>query len=207
MNSSNNFLQQNGKAPAIKVKLLDQISSHEEEQRRKYFEALHGAGNEFRLFAYYKNKSNPDEEEGKNEKKAKVFFFDIGLAQRKLGLNLKDWLLTAVDVKALGAIAEQFVAQEYIAYSNNERPYELYYWHRESKSSNAEVDFLFVKQGKIFPVEVKSGVKGGMKSMKAFLETHPNSTRGLKVSQAMATELQAGNIVDVPFYALSAWIS
>ncbi|MFO7811059.1 MAG: DUF4143 domain-containing protein [Candidatus Delongbacteria bacterium] len=51
-------------------------------------------------------------------------------------------------------------------------PYEtrdLYYWHRESASSNAEVDYVFSKKGKIVPVEVKAGTKGSMQSMNVFM--------------------------------------
>lgn len=81
----------------------------------------------------------------KDEKKFKVYFFDIGLAQRMLGLALDNWHFKALQVKTLGGIAEQFVAQELIAYSSIKTKTDLYYWHRESKSSNAEVDFVIVK--------------------------------------------------------------
>jgi predicted AAA+ superfamily ATPase len=45
---------------------------------------------------------------------------------------------------------------------------ELYYLHREKKGSNAEVDYVFEKDGKIIPIEVKSGMQGKMQSL--FLE-------------------------------------
>ncbi|MEE9451881.1 MAG: ATP-binding protein, partial [Gammaproteobacteria bacterium] len=140
----------------------------------------------------------------KNEKRFKVFFFDVGLAQRIMGLTLKDWVTAPIDVKYLGAVAEQLIAQEYIAYSNPEKPYELYYWHREEAGSNAEVDFLFLKDKLIIPVEVKSGVKGGMKSIKQFLNTHPHSKYGLKISQGIKQQNQ--HMQEISLYGLEAWL-
>lgn len=59
-----------------------------------------------------------------------------------MGLDLKNWITQSLEVRHAGAMAEQFVAQEYIAYTSIKSPPELYYWHREEKSSNAEVDFF-----------------------------------------------------------------
>src|SRR3972149_98809 len=53
-----------------------------------------------------------------DEKKFKVYFFDIGLAQRMLGLVLENWQIKSLQVQTLGGIAEQFVAQELIAYTS-----------------------------------------------------------------------------------------
>ncbi len=141
----------------------------------------------------------------KNERRFKVFFFDIGLAQRLMGLTLKAWVTTPIDVKYLGAMAEQFIAQEYIAYSNPEKPSALYYWHRETPGSNAEIDFLFIKDNQIVPVEVKSGIKGGMKSIKQFLDTHPNTTFGLKISQGL--KQTHGSLQEISLYGLEAWLN
>jgi hypothetical protein len=62
------------------------------------------------------------------------------------------------------------------------RRQELYYWHREARNSNAEVDYLIQKEGKIIPVEVKSGKKGSMQSLYIFLESK-NIPWGVRVSQ------------------------
>lgn len=140
----------------------------------------------------------------KNEKMFKIFFFDIGLAQRILGLRLRDWATMPIDVQHLGAIAEQLVAQEYIAYSSLTNPCEIFYWQREEPGSNAEVDFLFVKNGSIVPVEVKSGIKGGMKSITTFLNSHLHSTYGLKISQSLHHE--AHHLQEICFYEIEAWL-
>ena len=120
---------------------------------------------------------------GKDSKRFKVYFFDIGLAQRLLGLDLKKWMITPINVKYLGAITEQFVAQEYIAYSSIKQSAELYYWHREERNSSAEVDFLFLLNGEIIPAEVKAGIRGTLKSLNLFLQTHTHSAWGVKISE------------------------
>lgn len=141
---------------------------------------------------------------GKNEKRFKVFFFDVGLAQHLLGLDMKDWVVQPLKVINVGAIAEQFVAQELVANSPPQLKAELFYWHRESPASNAEVDFLVVKDRDILPVEVKAGMKGGLKSMQIFLESHPSSPYGVKISEhPFAVH---GNLHEVPLYGIEAWI-
>jgi len=140
----------------------------------------------------------------KDEKKFKAYFFDVGLAQRMLGVTQKDWILNPLTVKNLGAIAEQFVAQEIIAYTAIKSQAELYYWHREAKGSNAEIDFLMSKNSDIVPVEVKSGEKGSMKSLHLFLETHANSSIGLKISEDVFCK--NGWIEEIPLYGIESWV-
>jgi predicted AAA+ superfamily ATPase len=139
-----------------------------------------------------------------NLRRYKVYSFDIGIVQRLLGFDPKKWLTTPMSLKHLGSIAEQFVAQEYIAYTAIKKPAELFYWHREEKKSNAEVDFLFVKEANIIPVEVKSGSKGQLKSLQLFLQTHPKIPAGLKISEAPYHK--DNSLITLPFYMLEAWI-
>jgi len=127
----------------------------------------------------------------------------VGLAQRMLGLNLSEWVVEPLALKTLGGIAEQFVAEEFIAYADKNKPVSLYYWHREARSSNAEIDFLCIKNNKIIPVEVKSGTQGGMKSLHSFLETHPKSPYGLKISEGYFGNQPS--LVEIPLYGIESW--
>ena len=140
----------------------------------------------------------------RKENKFKVFLFDIGLAQKMSNLSLKEWITQRLDVKYLGSMAEQLVAQEYIAYTSITQGAELYYWHKEG-GSNAEIDFLFAKDGLIVPVEVKAGMKGGLKSMHVFLDSHANTKYGLKISQNI--KIDQNKIKGIAFYDLEGWLS
>ena len=68
------------------------------------------------------------------------------------GLPAQDTLY-ATDLLATyeGRLAEQFVGQELMAYGGSQHN-RLYYWMRAAKNSNAEVDYLLVRDGKIFPI-------------------------------------------------------
>ena len=138
---------------------------------------------------------------GSNLKRFKVFFFDTGLAQRLLGLDLTEWMQQPINVTTLGSIAEQFVAQELVAYQNYNQKAELFYWHRENKNSNAEVDFVIKHQQHIVPVEVKSGKGGRYQSLNVFLSSHHEmSPYGVIISEKPANISE--NMHWIPLYQI-----
>ncbi|MDY0169553.1 MAG: AAA family ATPase [Thermoguttaceae bacterium] len=102
-----------------------------------------------------------------SEHRFKPLLLDIGLCRNLYGLALPEGteLLTANE----GRLAEQYVGQELraIGPACAERP--LFYWHREAKNANAEVDYLWAHEGGIVPVEVRAGVSGSLKSIHVFL--------------------------------------
>jgi predicted AAA+ superfamily ATPase len=79
----------------------------------------------------------------------------------------------------------------------------LYYWAREAKNSNAELDYIFEKKGMIIPVEVKSGKKGKYKSLKMYIDKYHPVT-ALKVSQEIYEERD--NFISLPFYGIYAFM-
>ncbi len=135
-----------------------------------------------------------------NERKFKVFFFDIGLAHRILGLDLAEWVAHPLEAKLFRFSTEQLVAQELISYSEPSQKGKLHYWHNESASSNAEVDFITIHNKMITPVEVKSKIKGGLKSLNVFLNNHPKSPYGIKISEGMFHKHK--NLHEIPLYAV-----
>lgn len=139
-----------------------------------------------------------------NERRFKAFFFDIGIAQRLLGLDLAEWITNPLEISYLGPIAEQLVAQELVAYTAPGQTPSLYYWLNESSSGNAEVDFVAIHHQSIIPVEVKSGVKGGMKSLRVFLDKHPHSPFGLKLSLGLFAKQD--HLEEVPLYGIAGWL-
>jgi predicted AAA+ superfamily ATPase len=103
-----------------------------------------------------------------------------------------------------GAIAEQFLAQELMSYTLPNQSPQLYYWHREEKSSQAKIDFLTEYQSEILPIEVKSDKGGRLKSLHLFLKEKEEFVRqALKVS--MQNYSKEGKILTLPFYALMKW--
>ncbi|MGE0090023.1 MAG: ATP-binding protein [Bacteroidales bacterium] len=138
-----------------------------------------------------------------NTKFRKYIVFDSGIYQRILGLNLSDLLLNSdFDSINKGSIAELFVGLELIKVS--EKRIELYYWQRESKNSQAEVDYLVQKSTRILPIEVKSGTKGSMQSLYLFLNEKKIET-GIRVSQENFSEYD--KIKVFPIYAVANILS
>ena len=131
-------------------------------------------------------------------KRFKVSMLDIGLMQHVCGIDPtiavgRDNLLSLYH----GQLAEQFVAQELLAWHSEK----LYYWSRTAKSSNAEVDYLTVREGKIYPIEVKSGPAGRLKSLHVCLEEYPNCEQGWVLQDGPYRELPEQKLVFWPLYA------
>jgi predicted AAA+ superfamily ATPase len=102
-----------------------------------------------------------------------------------------------------GAMAEQFVGQEILAATGSD----LYYWAREAVGSNAETDFLIEKQGKIIPIEVKSGKSGSLKSLHLLLDTFSNVEQSFVFSDARFGQIADAKISFLPLYFTSSAVS
>jgi predicted AAA+ superfamily ATPase len=103
----------------------------------------------------------------RDERHFKVLFLDIGLVNRLCGLDLVGTgdLVTVNE----GALAEQFVGQQLLCNAPSFVDPQLFYWTREARNANAEVDFVINRQQEILPVEVKAGKTGTLRSAFQFL--------------------------------------
>jgi hypothetical protein len=137
-----------------------------------------------------------------SDKVFKGLMVDIGLMRYLTGMPIdveyqKAELLNIYQ----GGMAEQFVGQEMLLSQNGS----LHYWSRQAKSSSAEVDYLAIIDGKIYPIEVKSGPSGRLKSLHIFLKTYQNCPKGIVFSTGPYGELAEERISFVPlYYAFSA---
>jgi len=144
----------------------------------------------------------------------KTIFIDIGFVNHLAQIDLID--LDDLVTSNEGMLAEQFVAQEimtqYAPYLNSE----LFYWSREEKSSNSEIDYLFQHKNKIYPIEVKAGKTGTLKSMQVYLfeKKLKNGIRfnmDLPSMGSFTTKLYVGkkpcelswNLLSLPLYMVS----
>ncbi len=113
----------------------------------------------------------------------KIIFLDVGLSQTSLKLDITPWFiepLTAFINK--GELVEAFVGQEILAYSDPISKNHLFYWRKENRNSQAEVDYLVQLKEMVVPIEVKAGTSLRIKSMHIFLDSHPNSSYGMRFS-------------------------
>ena len=141
-----------------------------------------------------------------NLEKFKVLFLDIGLAQTFLGANIADWFLNPQQSYInKGEITEAFVGQELLAYAPPNQKHSLYYWHREKQGSLAEVDYVVQNKNAVIPIEVKGGMGNTLRSLYSFLESHPNSTYGLRFSTQNYSIFN--NVHSYPLYAVASAVS
>ena len=135
-----------------------------------------------------------------NQKKFKASLMDIGLLQRTCQVPA-ELELQQDNMLAMyrGKLAEQFVAQELLAWHSSE----LYYWARDARGSNAEVDYLAVHESKIYPVEVKSGAGGSLRSLHLMLEKYPNCPYGLVLYDGTYKMRSEQKIMFLPLYSVA----
>ena len=136
-----------------------------------------------------------------NQDHFKLIFLDVGLSQTMLGLGMEDWFLNGTPAFVnKGALVEAFVGQELLTYMDPSSPSPLYYWQRNVKGSEAEIDYLIQLKGQVIPVEVKSGTGQHLKSMHLFLDSHPRSSFGLRFSTHPWSNYE--KIMSYPLYAI-----
>ena len=136
-----------------------------------------------------------------NPKIFKVLLYDTGIFQHILGLNIREYLVVEeMDMVNKGALAEIYAGLELIKASSFAEKPQLFYWHRQERGSNAEVDYVIRQGAEIVPVEIKSGYSGKMQSMRLFLK-EKNLNRGIRCS--LENFRRDGNIELIPLYAVS----
>lgn len=124
----------------------------------------------------------------------KVYLLDVGLLGAMCRLPARvivEGSLLFVEFK--GSFTENYVAQALKAASKAP----LYYW---TSQANAEVDFLLEHNGKVFPLEVKSGTSTKKKSLLVYQEKyHPS-----ELSRTSLMNLKKdGHVCNYPLYFVS----
>ncbi len=134
------------------------------------------------------------------DNKFKLLFVDIGLVKASQSLDVE--LLQKADLMLInrGALAEQFVGQELLAYSEPYLPSKLFYWEREKRGSESEVDYVINVGEKIIPIEVKAGKTGSLKSLQVFLNEKQQKI-GIRCS--MKPLSFHDRVLSVPLYMIS----
>lgn len=121
----------------------------------------------------------------------KMLFLDPGLMMRLLNMSLGNVSeLTSqiligdeVDLVNKGPMAELVAGLEMQRYRSPNLRHELFYWARQARNAQAEIDYLTADGRNVLPVEIKAGQKGGMKSLWIFM-------RAKRLSRAIRCSLE-----------------
>lgn len=107
---------------------------------------------------------------GEDENIYKLFFLDIGLSNAMMEVQWKDiYYLSSEKLLLKGNMAEQFIAQHLMFRNSTVIQPALHYWLRGGKKNAAEVDFIISHASLIYPIEVKAGSTGKMRSLWQFV--------------------------------------
>jgi uncharacterized protein len=136
----------------------------------------------------------------------KMIFLDIALAQVVLDVDVAGWFVQpSVEFVNKGAVVEALVGQEMLVYDDSYAKKNLYYWHRQVRGSEAEIDYLLTYQGNVIPVEVKSGAWTTLRSLHSFFESHQATMYGIRFSTQNYSEYE--KIKSLPLYAVAQVMS
>lgn len=103
------------------------------------------------------------------QKSPRLHLLDTGLMNYMVGIQKE--IIGTDDLNTIyhGAVIEHLVGQELLANNFNVLS-SLNFWVREKNTSSAELDYVVVYDGKLIPIEVKSGKEGKLKSLHLFME-------------------------------------
>ena len=104
-----------------------------------------------------------------------------------------------------GKLAEQMVAQELLSGSMNAEAHRDL-WVRNTKSATSELDFVYVYEGRVIPIEVKAGHNSHLKSLQIFMEStdHDFAVRvwnnSLQIDEVVTNGGKKFRLLSLPFY-------
>lgn len=143
----------------------------------------------------------------------KALFLDVGLCSALLGITF-DQLSSAKNIHLIniGGISEQLTGQILRTITPLYIEPALYYWQRNEKDSNAEVDYLVQHKNFVVPLEVKAGSTGSLKSLHLFMQLK-HLSRAVRVNTDMPSTMlvktkdHLGNpieyeLISIPYYLL-----
>lgn len=138
-------------------------------------------------------------------KKFKLLFLDIGLIKQMTRLGAEVLQSDNLHLIHQGALMEQLVGQELLTYQPMNSLPELFYWRRDKRGSQAELDYLIQIKDQIVPIEVKSGKSGRLRSLQLFMQEQIDNKLvfhyGIKISQDNFHKEKT--VLSLPFYMIS----
>lgn len=139
------------------------------------------------------------------KRKPKIQFLDTGLLNFAAGIQSHLLKLDDLNKFFKGYIVNHMVFQEHLAQTNriNQLPY---FWTREKANSNAEIDWVIPFKQHLYPVEIKSGSSGRLRSLMEFIDRSDQSmgfrllANKFSVEQLSTTSGKAFKLVNLPYF-------
>jgi hypothetical protein len=142
------------------------------------------------------------------KKSPRLQILDTGMLNHFVGIQKE--ILGTNDLSKIyqGAMIEHLTGQELLANQYHALS-ELYFWVKEKKESTAEVDFLMSFEGKIIPIETKSGKTGALRSLHQFMDEAPHHMAvrfyngEITISEVKTPLNKTYFLLNLPYYLVS----
>ncbi len=142
---------------------------------------------------------------------SKFLFVDIGLLLAAQGLPVQSVLNQPLELTHNGVLGEQFVGQHLLYMQPPYKNPELYYWQPPKNQAQAEVDFILQQGDTIYPIEVKSGSSGRLRSLHSFvakkhskiaIRIHSGKAGVEQLKTNVGNEQRSFTLLNIPFYLI-----
>lgn len=142
------------------------------------------------------------------KKSPRLHVLDTGLMNYYAGIQKE--ILGTTDLNSVyqGTVIEHMVGQEMLG-SQHKALSHLNFWVREKKTSSAEVDYIVLIDGKLIPVEVKSGTEGKLKSLHMYMDMAPHNLAvriyagKLSITETKTPKGKMFYLLNLPYYLVS----
>ena len=139
------------------------------------------------------------------QKSPRLQLLDTGLMNYASGMQKEIIGTTDLNNVYQVTVIEHLIGQELLA-SNYNALSALNFWVREKPTSTAEVDYVITHEGKLIPIEVKSGKEGKLKSLHLFMDESPGKIAirlfagELSISKIVTPNGKKYNLLNMPYY-------
>lgn len=140
-----------------------------------------------------------------NRRKPKLFWLDMGLIN--YAANIQQEVMSSKDIMDTwrGKLAEQIVAQELLSNITDVDAHRDF-WVRNKSNATSELDFVYVHQGQIIPIEVKAGHNSHLRSLQIFMDESPSDiavrvwSQPMQIDEVVTPNGKAFRLLSIPFY-------
>jgi predicted AAA+ superfamily ATPase len=138
-------------------------------------------------------------------KSPKLQILDTGILNYFAGVQLMILTSDLLDTVFEGRIAEHIVGQELLSLKSGALA-KNYFWVKEKKQSNAEVDYVLQINNLLIPIEVKLGKTGRLRSLMEFMDLCPHNfavriySGELKLETTKTLKGKEFTLLNLPFY-------
>ena len=142
------------------------------------------------------------------KKSPRLHVLDTGLMNYFVGIQREIFSTDDLSKVYQGRMVEHLVGQELLSFQYQSLS-ALHFWVREKKTSVAEVDYLFPYEGKLIPIEVKSGSEGKLRSLHLFMDSTPHAIAvrfyagEVSITKASTPQGKQFNLLNLPYYTVS----